>query len=640
MNDENELNPPVLDGYTKIPTFKLWVANRFPYMETDFDAITNYDLLGALTDYLNNVIKNEENVESNVAKLNQAYLELFTYVKDYFDNLDVQEEINNKLDEMVEDGTLTQIIGDFIEFSKKSYIIDEIEIEKIYVENNKGDVFISSIPHLDKDGNLLKIKHGYANDNIDTGNEIPTEFSSRNHCTLVSNASVGAVDSQVSAHIKKGELVGLYIHDGEILKDNRQYLTQSFLLNRWILGIKEDNTLVSYIGNEDSNTILNDGVVETCQAFIPLMIDGVNYKSALRNLGVTYWSDTSFVETQDSDCIYDKIYYTLENGNYIGHYHLDEFAAGIQYFDEITRGDQRYQRSIICQDANKNIFFINNNGKGIEENKGLSLNDFFTLAKYYGATFAFVLDGGGSSAIIHNNIMLNNPTDEQSSLSHYTNGLGYSIRKIPDFLYFNKEIKTEYDININNIYKNIQELNKKVKDNELSSQDKFKSTTEFFENENQQHVFNFNQWNPDTEEFERAMQVYFNNTGAYPGGINIADTKNSIEVLRIHNNLSQGIKYLGNKLAYIPDTIPELNEAIDIDNLSSQFYCGLLHSNQDIPNKPFDPSTEYVNIFFLIQLSSGYYKTQIAIGLTTIPKIKIRNRTDGQWKSWKSISIQ
>ena len=117
MNDENELNelnPPVMDGYTKIPTFKLWVANNFPYMETDFDGITNYDLIGALTNYLNNVIKNEENVESNVAKLNQAYLELFTYVKDYFDNLDVQEEINNKLDEMVEDGTLQEIITSYL----------------------------------------------------------------------------------------------------------------------------------------------------------------------------------------------------------------------------------------------------------------------------------------------------------------------------------------------------------------------------------------------------------------------------------------------------------------------------------------------------------------------------------------------
>ena len=114
-NELNELNPPVLDGYTKIPTFKLWVANRFPYMETDFDALSNYELMEVLTNYLNNVIKNEENVESNVAKLNQAYLELLTYVKDYFNNLDVQEEINNKLDDLVADGTLTNLISTYVQ---------------------------------------------------------------------------------------------------------------------------------------------------------------------------------------------------------------------------------------------------------------------------------------------------------------------------------------------------------------------------------------------------------------------------------------------------------------------------------------------------------------------------------------------
>ena len=135
MNDKNELNelnPPVMDGYTKIPTFKLWVANRFPYMETDFDALTNYELLTALVDYLNNVIKNEENVESNVAKLNQAYLELFNYVKDYFNNLDVQEEINNKLDNLVADGTLTRLIGVYVQ-----PLIDEQNQE---IENFKLDV--------------------------------------------------------------------------------------------------------------------------------------------------------------------------------------------------------------------------------------------------------------------------------------------------------------------------------------------------------------------------------------------------------------------------------------------------------------------------------------------------------------------
>lgn len=41
----------------------------------------------------------------------QAFIELQNYVRDYFNNLDVQEEINNKLDEMVEDGTFDNIIN-------------------------------------------------------------------------------------------------------------------------------------------------------------------------------------------------------------------------------------------------------------------------------------------------------------------------------------------------------------------------------------------------------------------------------------------------------------------------------------------------------------------------------------------------
>lgn len=49
-------------------------------------------------------------VNSYIAKFN----ELYTYVHDYFDNLDVQAEINNKLDAMVEAGTLQEIIGDYL----------------------------------------------------------------------------------------------------------------------------------------------------------------------------------------------------------------------------------------------------------------------------------------------------------------------------------------------------------------------------------------------------------------------------------------------------------------------------------------------------------------------------------------------
>lgn len=47
----------------------------------------------------------------------EALEELQNYVTNYFSNLDVQEEINNKLDEMAESGELENLIGEFIELN-------------------------------------------------------------------------------------------------------------------------------------------------------------------------------------------------------------------------------------------------------------------------------------------------------------------------------------------------------------------------------------------------------------------------------------------------------------------------------------------------------------------------------------------
>lgn len=58
-----------------------------------------------------NVNDQNETIELYIAK----FVELHDYVYDYFDNLDVQEEINNKLDDMVEQGTLQEIITQYIQ---------------------------------------------------------------------------------------------------------------------------------------------------------------------------------------------------------------------------------------------------------------------------------------------------------------------------------------------------------------------------------------------------------------------------------------------------------------------------------------------------------------------------------------------
>ena len=56
-----------------------------------------------------------ENQNTVIDEYIQKFVELKDYVDNYFDNLDVQEEINNKLDAMVEDGTLGNIIEPYLE---------------------------------------------------------------------------------------------------------------------------------------------------------------------------------------------------------------------------------------------------------------------------------------------------------------------------------------------------------------------------------------------------------------------------------------------------------------------------------------------------------------------------------------------
>ena len=82
------------------------------YVET----MTYYESLLWFTKYLQDtVIPAINNNGEAVTELQGLFTELQDYVNNYFDNLDVQEEINNKLDEMVEDGTMEQLIGEYLD---------------------------------------------------------------------------------------------------------------------------------------------------------------------------------------------------------------------------------------------------------------------------------------------------------------------------------------------------------------------------------------------------------------------------------------------------------------------------------------------------------------------------------------------
>ena len=83
--------------------FHMWAFQNFPFMEETFKEIDNYHLMMDILHYLKEQLKDYRELVAEVEQLEQ-----------WFNNLDVQEEINNKLDEMVESGELQEIISAYL----------------------------------------------------------------------------------------------------------------------------------------------------------------------------------------------------------------------------------------------------------------------------------------------------------------------------------------------------------------------------------------------------------------------------------------------------------------------------------------------------------------------------------------------
>ena len=100
--------------YKIITPFRCFMLENFPFIEDDFDALTNWQLFCKIGKEINKIINSQNEVGNQMENTVNAFIDLQNFVNNYFDNLDVQDEINNKLDDMAEDGTLETIVARYI----------------------------------------------------------------------------------------------------------------------------------------------------------------------------------------------------------------------------------------------------------------------------------------------------------------------------------------------------------------------------------------------------------------------------------------------------------------------------------------------------------------------------------------------
>lgn len=131
---------PSIHSYEHIKPFRFWCQKVLPLVYDD--SLSYYELLCKVVDYLNRVIKETMEIGEDVTNLRNAFEELQKYVNDYFSSLDVQEEINNKLDEMVKDGTLEGLIQNVLiktpvsNYADMEYLCSDI---RYYAQSGGGE---------------------------------------------------------------------------------------------------------------------------------------------------------------------------------------------------------------------------------------------------------------------------------------------------------------------------------------------------------------------------------------------------------------------------------------------------------------------------------------------------------------------
>lgn len=260
--------------------------------------------------------------------------------------------------------------------------------------------YITHIPHLDSQGNIIKLKRGlYGNNPNKPAHMTPSEFARKTKATFVSNASTGS-GSQLKLH-------GQQLYNGQIL-DSVKGDEYTPLNDRWTLAIADDNTLTSFPPNVTAAEIRTQGFNNTVSGFGPIISDG-------------------------------KI--IVKEGDYSPNTITSE------------------PRQVIAQLPNKDLIFFSCDGR--ENNthtmieKGMTLQEVAeTLLDHYDIQFAYNMDGGGSSSSVVRSHKLNKSMDDSKTTE----------RKVLDFLYVGKEGVQLRDQDMQNAYQDIGEVRDMVQE--------------------------------------------------------------------------------------------------------------------------------------------------------------------------------
>lgn len=121
---------PTLHTYKMQGAFRYWVQKVLPLVYDD--SLSYYELLNKVVDYLNKMMEDENNLIEDVTSLRNAFVDLQYYVNEYFENLDLSEEVEQKVNELLDSGALQEMVDNY--FTETTEFVHRLD-QKVNVYN-------------------------------------------------------------------------------------------------------------------------------------------------------------------------------------------------------------------------------------------------------------------------------------------------------------------------------------------------------------------------------------------------------------------------------------------------------------------------------------------------------------------------
>lgn len=234
-----------MNNINKLTPFKFFCLTNFPFIEEDFDALTYYELLCKVVEYLNKVIDTTNAIGTQTEDLTNAFNELKSYVDNYFTNLDVQEEINNKLDQMAESGELADLISQYLEIQAVIGFDTTSDLaQSTNLANGSITRTLGKNQYNDGYGAFYKIRNITSDDVIDNENIIKIQ----NNNTLIAEK------------MKDSQIIKLQEDVNQVLQKKYIFLGDSYGTGQNELGEQTNpwtNLVPQYLGLSQNQFITN-----------------------------------------------------------------------------------------------------------------------------------------------------------------------------------------------------------------------------------------------------------------------------------------------------------------------------------------------------------------------------------------------